>query len=142
MTNDGSVTYGKLTPYLYYEDVPAALDWLARAFGFRERLRMTNDDGTVGHAEMEFGEAVVMMGRPGPDYRNPKRLGQATASLYLQVDDVDKHFAQAREAGATVLREPRDQDYGDRNYGVTDPEGHEWWFGQPAGGKEPGAPPA
>jgi uncharacterized glyoxalase superfamily protein PhnB len=131
MAKDEPLTYGKLTPYLYYEDVPAALDWLARAFGFRERLRMTNDDGTISHAEMEYGGAVVMLGRPGPDYRNPKRLGQTTASLYVQVDDVDKHFAQAREAGAAVLREPLDQDHGDRNYGVSDPEGHEWWFGQP-----------
>ena len=67
---------------------------------------------------------------PGPKYRNPKRLGQATQNLYVYVDDVDKHFEQAKEAGAKILQEPKDQVYGDRSYGVEDPEGHHWYFAQ------------
>ena len=120
----------RVTPYLYYENVEAALDWLARAFGLSERMRLPGPDGAVSHAEMELAEGVVMLGRPGPDYRSPKRLGQTTHSLYVYVDDVDKHFAQARQAGAKILEEPKDQFYGDRRYGVEDPEGHHWYFAQ------------
>jgi len=120
----------RITPYLYFEDVVSALDWLARTFGFRERLRMPGEDGRITHAEMELADGVIMMGHPGPDYRNPKRLGHVTQALYVYVDDVDKHFEQAKEAGAKILQEPKDQVYGDRSYGATDPEGHHWYFAQ------------
>jgi uncharacterized glyoxalase superfamily protein PhnB len=120
----------RITPYLLYEDVGVALDWLARAFGFRERMRLRGPDGTITHAEMTLADGVVMMGCPGPDYRNPRRLGQVTQSVYVYVDDVDGHFTRAREAGATILEEPRDQFYGDRRYGAADPEGHHWYFAQ------------
>ena len=120
----------RITPYLYYEDVAKALAWLSRAFGFRERMRMPGPDGKIMHAEMEFADGVLMMGHPGPDYRNPKRLGQATQNLYVYVDDVDRHFRHAREAGARILHEPQDQFYGDRRYGAEDPEGHQWYFAQ------------
>jgi PhnB protein len=120
----------RVTPYLYYEDVVKALDWLTRAFGFRERLRIPGPDGKVTHAEMEFADGVIMMGTPGPEYKNPKRIGQATQSQYVYVDDLDGHFQRARDAGATILQEPKDQFYGDRTYGAEDPEGHRWYFGQ------------
>jgi PhnB protein len=119
--------YPALCPYLYYEDTPAAMDWLGRAFGFRERLRVTDDDGLVQHAEMELGAAVIMLGSP-PGYQSAAHLGQVTSSVYVRVDDVDAHYRQAVAAGAGVLREPTDQDYGERNYGVTDAEGQHWWF--------------
>ena len=120
----------RITPYLLYEDVGAALDWLARAFGFRERFRMPGPDGKITHAEMMLSEGLVMMGYPGPDYRNPKRLGQATTHIHVYVDDVDAHYEQARSAGARILAEPEDQFYGDRRYGAEDPEGHTWYFAQ------------
>ena len=69
-----------------------------------------------------------MMGSPGGDFQNPKRLGQVTQSLYVYVDDVDAHCARAREAGAEIIEEPADQPYGDRRYGARDPEGHHWYF--------------
>jgi len=117
-------------PYLHYEDATAALEFLTGAFGFRERFRMDGPDGRVAHAEVEMGDGgIVMLGEPGDGYQNPKNLGaKATASIYVYVDDVDEHFVRAKEAGATILREPTDQFYGDRNYGVADPEGHEWYF--------------
>ena len=90
---------------------------------------MAGDDGRITHAEVELDGGVVMLGEPGGDYRNPTRLGAKTQAIYVYVDDVDEHFARAREAGATILREPKDQEYGDRNYGAEDPEGHEWYFG-------------
>ena len=117
-------------PYLHYEDATAALAFLTSAFGFRERFRLDGPDGRVAHAEVETGDkGVVMLGEPGNEYRNPKHLGaKATSSVYVFVDDVDDHCARAKAAGATVLREPEDQFYGDRNYGAADPEGHEWYF--------------
>jgi uncharacterized glyoxalase superfamily protein PhnB len=124
-----SEPYPALCPYLYYEDTPAAMDWLARAFGFRERLRMTNDEGSVMHAEMERGDAVIMMGSPG-GYKSAAALGQVTSSIYVRVHDVDGLHRQALAAGAGVLREPADQDYGERNCGLTDLEGQHWWFAQ------------
>ena len=120
----------RITPYLLYEDVASALDWLAETFGFRERMRLPGPDGNIMHAEMELHDGVVMMGQPGPDYQNPKRLGGVTQELYVYVDDVDEHFKHTQEAGAKILAEPEDQFYGDRNYRVEDPEGHHWNFAQ------------
>ena len=120
----------RISPYLYYQDVAAALEWLARSFGFSERMRMPGPDGVVMHAEMELADGLVMMGCPGSDYRNPKQLGGQTQSLYIYVDDVDKHFEHAKQAGATIVDEPEDQFYGDRRYTAEDPEGHRWFFAQ------------
>jgi uncharacterized glyoxalase superfamily protein PhnB len=120
----------RITASIYYEDVAAALDWLAKAFGFRERMRMPGLDGSIMHAEMELADGVIMLGRPNEAYRNPKRLGGVTQSLYVYVDDVDDHFRRARAAGATITQEPKDEFWGDRQYGAEDPEGHHWYFAQ------------
>lgn len=118
----------RITAYLSYENVAAMLDWLTRAFGFKERVRMPGPDGKVMHAEVELADGVVMMGCPGPDYRNPKRLGQPTVGIYVYVDDVDKHYGTAKAAGAQITEPPTDQFYGDRRYTAVDPEGHVWSF--------------
>jgi uncharacterized glyoxalase superfamily protein PhnB len=120
-----------ITPYLLYQDVDGALKFLAKAFGFRKHgAQMRGRDGKINHAAMKLGDDMIMMGRPGAGYRNPKRLGQATQSLYINVDDVDKHLARARKAGATIIEEPADTAYGHRRYGAEDPEGHQWYFAQ------------
>ena len=120
-----------MTPYLLYDDVGGALKFLAKAFGFRKYGdQMLRPDGKINHAAMRLGDDMVMMGCPGSGYRNPKQLGQATQSLYVNVDDVDKHFARARKAGAKILEEPADTEYGHRRYGAEDPEGHQWYFAQ------------
>jgi PhnB protein len=122
--------FPRITPYLLYQDVDAAVDWLISVAGFTERMRLKGPDGRANHAEVEMGEGVVMMGNPGPDYQNPKRRGGATQLVYVYVDDVDRHFERAKAAGATILRPPADQFYGDRTYGAEDPEGHQWSFAQ------------
>jgi uncharacterized glyoxalase superfamily protein PhnB len=120
-----------ITPYLYYEDVSSALGFLAKAFGFRKHgIQVKGPDGRINHAAMKLGSAMIMMGSPPSGYRNPKRLGQATQSLYVNVTGIDEHFRRARKAGAVILEEPADTEYGARRYGVTDPEGHEWYFAQ------------
>ena len=120
----------RITPYLLYEDVAGALDWLSKAFGFSERLRFEDEQGKVTHAEMSLADGVVMMGHPGPAYRSPKRLGQSTQQVHVYVDDVEAHFRHAKEAGATIVAEPSDQPYGDRRYDAEDPEGVRWSFAQ------------
>ena len=120
-----------ITPYLLYEDVGSALEFLSKAFGFRKFGRpMLAPNGKVNHAAMKFGNDVIMMGCPGSKYKNPKRLGQATQSLYINVEDVDKHFQRSKKAGAKILEEPEDQFYGHRRYGAEDLEGHQWYFAQ------------
>ena len=120
----------RITPYLLYEDVSGAIDWLTSAFGFREQLRIPGPDGKPGHAEMRLSDGLIMMGCPGPDYQNPRRLGHVTQNVYVYVDDVDAHFERAKQAGAHILEAPTNQFYGDRRYGAEDPEGHCWYFAQ------------
>jgi PhnB protein len=123
--------YPTVSPYLLYEDVAAALGWLAEAFGFEERLRLTTEDGTVTHAEMAVGpDGMLMLGHPGPDHRDPRTTGVATALAYVMVDDVDAHAERARAAGASIVREPQDEAYGHRRYDVTDLAGHTWSFAE------------
>ncbi len=121
----------KIVPYLLYADCAAALDWLARAFGFEETLRYTGEGGYVNHAEMRFGDAIFYMGDPGDDYRNPKELGAETVGIHVEMDDdVDAHFERAKAAGAEIREGPTDQEYGHRRYTARDPEGHIWFFAQ------------
>ena len=118
-----------ITTYLYYEDVAAALKFLSKAFGFRKYgPQAKRPDGTLSHAAMKLGDDLIMMGCPGPQYKSPKRLGQATHCLYINVDDVDQHFERAKKAGAEILEEPKDEAYGHRRYGAADPEGQQWYF--------------
>jgi uncharacterized glyoxalase superfamily protein PhnB len=128
MISNPPAGYPRISPYLNYEDVGAMMEWLSRAFGLVERHSQRAPDGNVVHAEMTFADGLVMMGCPGPKFRNPKKLGQVTQSLYIYVDDLDAHCSRAREAGAEIIEEPADQPYGDRRYGAADPEGHHWYF--------------
>jgi PhnB protein len=130
MTEYGGFTYPSVSPYIFYEDVGAALDFLAEAFGFTVRMRNENPDGSLSHCEMAFGDSVVMLGSP-PNFRGPGRLGSVTVGIHVHVDDVDAHYARAVAAGAKAEREPVDMPYGVRSYAATDPEGHQWYFAQP-----------
>jgi uncharacterized glyoxalase superfamily protein PhnB len=131
-----------ITPMLAYEDGAAALDWLARAFGFRERVRFAEPDGTISHAEMELGDGVIMLATPTPDYQSPNHHAEICEharkwsavpwvidGLHVYVDDLDEHFKRAKEAGATILSDPADTGHG-RIYRVADLEGHRWMFAE------------
>jgi PhnB protein len=118
-----------VTPYLLYEDLRGAWEWLEKAFGFR--LRQPVPTGKITHVEMAVGDdGVIMMGCPASGYQNPKRLGHRTQYLYVRVTDLDQHFARAIAAGGVVIETPADQPYGDRRCAVEDPEGHQWYFAQ------------
>ena len=121
-----------ITPYLLYADVAAAIEFLQRAFGFEEVLRYTGAEGYVNHAEMRLGDDVIYMGDPGDEYRNPAALGGATVLIGVHgVEDVDALCERARDAGAEITEEPTDQEYGERRFSATDPEGHTWFVAQP-----------
>ena len=126
----------RFTPMIVYTDAPAALEFLATAFGFAERFRMDMPDGSVGHAEVGLGDEVVMVASEWHvgGVVSPQRLEAVHAQIHVRVDDVDAHFARARAAGATIATEPADQEYGERTYRAIDPEGHRWIFGSPIAG--------
>ena len=114
--------FHSVTPYLIVQDVPKLLDFLVQAFAAEEIHRMTKPDGSVMHAQVKIGDSMVMMGQASGDY-NPM-----PSMLYLYVEDVDSTYKQALQAGATVVREPRNEFYGDRSGGVKGPCGNEWWI--------------
>ena len=121
----------RITPYLLYEDLDGALQWLTKAFGMHEILRHGPPGGKPTHAEMSLADdGMLLLGSPGPQYKNPKHLGGSTQSLYVRVENVDAMFERAVSAGAVVLEQPADQPYGDRRCGLEDPEGHRWYFAQ------------
>lgn len=116
-------------PYLYYEDVAGAIDWLGTSFGLRERFRIAAPNGYVFHAEVELDGAVVMLGALGPANAGPPPE-RVRSGVYMFVADVDEHHATAREAGVDIVSAPEDQPFGDRIYLARDSEGHEWYFAQ------------
>jgi uncharacterized glyoxalase superfamily protein PhnB len=120
-------------PSLRYRDAPAAVTWLAEAFGFEERLVVPTEDGRIAHAQMTYGTGMVMFGSIWDDDMNvttPQALsGASTHGIYVIVEDPDAHHARAVAAGAEIVRELRDEDYGSRGYSARDPEGHLWHFG-------------
>ena len=120
----------RITPYLLYEDLDAAITWLVEVFGFDERLRIEGPDGKTLHAEIGLADGLVMMGHPGPEYQNPKHQEAVTQLVRVYVDDVRAHYVVAQAAGAYIVREVADQPYGDRTYTAEDPEGHRWTVSQ------------
>jgi len=122
--------FPRVLPELVYGDVAAAIAWLSQAFGFRELLRWTAENGEVGHADLELEGGIVMLTSGGAGYRNPASIGQVSVRLLVYVRDVDQHCRLAKENGATILSEPRDKPWGLRQYVVADPEGHLWEFTQ------------
>jgi uncharacterized glyoxalase superfamily protein PhnB len=116
-----------LYPTLRYRDAPAAIAFLKEAFGFREREVYANDDGTIAHAELTYGPSILMLGSDRDDPLYGRRAGQGW--LYVAVEDPDAHCRQARDAGAEIITELHDTDYGSRDYSARDLDGNIWNFG-------------
>jgi PhnB protein len=117
----------EVIPYIFYRDVPAALDWLARAFGFTEVLRHPTPHGM--HAEMTLDGQLIMMGQGSEDWRmqSPSETKIATMGIFIYLAGVDAHYERARDAGAEIVKAPYDEPYG-RTYTVRDLDGHPWFF--------------
>ena len=117
-------------PYLLYDDAQAAVDWLIEALGCDLVETQLEKQGNLFHAELRLGDARIMLGDPGPDasYSGPKPGQPMHAMLLVYVPEVDELFARTVAAGAKVLDEPADKPWGDRTFGIKDPQGHCWYF--------------
>jgi uncharacterized glyoxalase superfamily protein PhnB len=134
----------RIVPFIGYEDAATAIEWLERAFGFREkRDARYEEDGTITHAELELNGATIYLSTPA-GYANPRTLRATSEAArrsydnpwvidghFVEVEDVDGHYERAAAAGATILHEPEEPGYGFRVYTAEDLEGHRWMFGQP-----------
>ena len=120
-----------MTPYLLYEDGEAAIEFLTRAFGFREVDRTIGAAGGL-HAELEIaGGGCVYVGQPPEGFRNPASVGR-TSLVFVLLDGIDAHYERALAEGAEIVEDPTDVTAaGHRRYGCRDPQGHEWFFAQP-----------
>jgi uncharacterized glyoxalase superfamily protein PhnB len=147
------MTRQRIVPFIGYEDAARAIDFLERAFGFREnRAERREDGGAIGHAELELEGATIYLSTP-PGYASPRTIQDESAAArraydnpwvidgyFVYVDDVDAHYQRAKAAGARVIREPDEPGVGLRLYTAEDPEGHRWMFGTTDRSPPPASP--
>lgn len=117
--------------YLCVRDASAAIDFYARAFGAAEKFRLTEPGGRIGHAEVLFGGYTLMLSEEFPEYgiQAPAAGANLPFVIHLHVDDADATIRTALQAGATLVREAKDEFYGERSGRVRDPFGYEWLVG-------------
>jgi uncharacterized glyoxalase superfamily protein PhnB len=128
-------TFLQVIPLVVCEDIAATHDFLVAAFGFEPGGIQRDGDGKVVHGEVTGGDTVIWLHAVSPAHEmaSPRTLDGSSSGLVIRVADVDAHFEHARAAGARIDSEPKDQEYGQREYGARDPEGHRWWFATPLG---------
>ena len=137
MPNLAKSTRSSVIPVLRYREASAAIEWLCAAFGFEKNLVVSNEDGTIAHAQLSFGNGMIMLGSVpknetdfGRLMKQPDEIGGAeTQSSYVIVEDADAAYARAKASGARIAIEIKDEDYGGRGFTCYDLEGHLWSFG-------------
>lgn len=135
MAGGAKSTVSNVITTLRYQDAVAALDWLCEAFGFERHLVVPDGEGGIAHAQLRFGNGMLMLGSARDDewgqFVKPPAAagGVCTQAACVIVDDADAHHARALAAGAEIVMAPADQAYGGRSYACRDPEGHVWNFG-------------
>jgi len=129
MLKNRSVPPNTLLAHIHYADIPQAIEWLTRTFGFSEHYRYGDP---VSGAQLRFGNAWMMLKKAPAGNANPHQLGYGTQSLTIFVDGVDAHYAHTKTAGAKIVEELHETVYGERQYGAEDFEGHHWLFSQHA----------
>jgi len=128
-------TRATVIPCLRYRDAPAAIKWLCSTFGFEEQLVVPNPDGTIAHAQLRFGNGMIMLGSVvdseyGRLIKQPDEIGGAeTQSAYVIVSDADAIYQRAKAAGAKIVLDIKDEDYGGRGFTCRDLEGRLWTLG-------------
>jgi len=128
-------TRATVIPCLRYRDAPKAIEWLCRTFGFEKQLVVPNPDGTIAHAQLRFGNGMIMLGSVidsefGRLIKQPDQIGGSeTQTPYVVVSDTDVVYARAKQAGAEIVMDIRDEDYGGRGFSCRDLEGRLWNFG-------------
>lgn len=123
-----------IIPTLRYDNAPKMIEWLCEAFGFARHLVVEDGAGGIAHAQLTLGNAMIMLGSArdnafGALQSTARALGGVSQSAYIIVDDVDALCETARGAGAEIVRDPQDEDYGGRGFSCRDPEGQLWNFG-------------
>lgn len=128
-------TTSTIIPCLRYRDAPAAIEWLCKAFGFEKQAVYEGEEGGIDHAQLVFGNGMIMLGSVRdndfgehivqPDETN----GRETQSPCVIVADCKAHYERAKAAGAAIMDDYTERDYGGAGYSCRDPEGHLWWFG-------------
>ena len=128
-------TRATIMPCLRYRDAPAAIEWLCKTLGFKAALVVPNEDGTIAHAQLSYGNGMVMLSsifdtEYGRLLKQPAQIGQTvTQTAYLVVNDADEVHARCVQAGAPIEMPLQDEDYGGRGFTCRDPEGHVWSIG-------------
>ena len=125
MIRNRSVPANIVLPHVVYKNLPEAIDWLRNAFGFIEHYHY--GDGPSG-AQLHLGDAWVMVRAGRNGYKNPAELGFGTQSLTIFVQEVEQHFDRAQAAGAKIVEDLHETEYGEFQYGAEDLEGHHWLF--------------
>ena len=137
MSSFAKATKATIIPVLRYRDAPAAIEWLCLTFGFEKHLVVPNNDGTIAHAQLSFGNGMIMLGSVLNDetefgllMKQPDEIGGgSTQSAYVVVTDADAIYASAKAGAARIAMQIRDEDYGGRGFSCYDLEGHLWSFG-------------
>lgn len=126
----GAEVTSEIIPYIFYRNVPAALEFLAQAFGFTEELREPTPSGM--HAQMTLDGQRIMMGQGSHDWRmqSPSETKVATMGIFVYLADADAHYERAHAAGAEIVQPPHDEEWG-RTYTARDLDGHPWFFTTP-----------
>lgn len=118
--------------FLTYDDPQGAIDWLEKALGFERASVHEGPNGEIVHAELRFGDGMIMLGASGPNefgLRTPRELGAVSQGVYVIVDEIAASYERAVTAGAEILRELADTDYGSQEFMARDPEGNIWSVG-------------
>lgn len=136
MSSPAKNTTANIIPGMRYRNAPEAIEWLCDVFGFEKHLVVPNDDGTIAHAQLTFGNGMIMLGSVqrdnefGKNIKQPDEIGGAeTQSAYIIVSDADSIYERAKKAGAEIVMDIKDEDYGGRGFSCRDLEGHIWNFG-------------
>lgn len=133
-TKNRSVPADTVLPHVVYQDLAEAMAWLERVFGFEEYYRY---GGGPSGGQMWAGKAAIQVRQARDGERAPRELGYGTQSLTILTDDVDGHYARAKAAGAEILEEPHETEYGEYQYAAKDLDGHHWLFSRHAKDRAP-----
>jgi uncharacterized glyoxalase superfamily protein PhnB len=129
MLTNRSVPVDTVLPHVTYKHLPEAMDWLRRTFDLVEHYRYGNP---MSGAQVRLGKAYIMVRAARGDYRSPAELGFGNQSLTIFVEDVERHFEHSKAAGANIVEDLHETEYGELQYGVEDLEGHHWLFSRHA----------
>lgn len=129
MIQNRSVPADILLSHIVYQNLPEAIAWLTKAFGFAEHFRYGDP---VSGAQLILGAACIMARQAKPGQLSPRKLGYGTQSLTVFVENVEGHYRMAKEAGAKIVEEPHETEYGEFQFGVEDLDGHHWLFARHA----------